>query len=148
MSKFKEKYAKPDEVSIVMEDVTFHVQLPTSSNRRYERAVASCMTTRNDETGAFEVADDYGISEIFEAQHKAFLRSCVTSVDGLEFDPDQFFAEFPDAAEELYTKGMELASELEQEAASQAGKSQDTLSGQESGKGKKSSTLSLSSAAG
>jgi hypothetical protein len=147
MSKFKEKYAKPDEVSIVMEDVTFHVQLPTSSNRRYERAVASCMTIRNEKTGAFEVADDYGITEIFEAQHKAFLKACVISVDGLKFEPNAFFDEFPDAAEELYTKGMELAAELEKEAASQAGKSQDTLSGQPNGKVKKSSSLSLSSAA-
>jgi hypothetical protein len=147
VSKFEDKYSLPDTVEICMEDATFHVRLPTSANRKYERAVAACMVERDPESGIFQMKD-FEMHDLFTAQHYAFLRSCVVSADGIEFDAKEFLDRFPDAAEDLYNKAVTMAEEVEKEALDAAGKSQDTLTGQDDGKEKKTSTPVLSRQAG
>lgn len=147
MSKFTEKYKQAETTAIKMEDVTFNIRLPTSANRKFERAVASSMAVRDPETGTFKVRD-YEIADVFTAQHKAFLKSCVDSVDGLDFDPDEFYQSFPDAAEELYTKAMEMAQEEEDCAADEAGKSLPSSPGVSDGKEGLTSTIGLKKKAG
>ena len=150
MSKFEERYKERDLEKIVMEDVTFHVNLPTSANRRYERAVASSMAKRDPVTGEFTVID-FDMVDVFDAQHKAFLKSCVVKVEGplsFDFDPDEFFDKFPEAAEDLYNMAVELATKQEGDAIESAGKSQTTSDGQGSGKARTDSTPASLKAAG
>lgn len=147
MSKFKDKYRKQDCEQIQLEDATFHVLLPTSANRRYERAVAGAMSKLDTKTGEFVVAD-LDLVDIFDAQLQAFLRSCVVKVDGIDFDSSTFYSEYPDATEDLFQKAVELASRQEVEAKDSVGKSQATSPGPASGKGEKSSTQECLKAAG
>ena len=147
MSKFKEKYSLPDATPIQLEDVTFHVILPTSANRRFERAIAASMSERDPVTGGFRVKE-FSINDVFSAQHKAFLSSCVISVDGLEFEPVEFYNQYPDAAEELYSKAVELAQSQEAGAAEEAGKSLPSSPGEKSGKEGRISMKNLNQKAG
>lgn len=141
MSKFQDKYKQPDLEKIELEDASFYVQLPTSANKRYERAVAAGMARRDPDSGEFSVID-FDMADVFDVQHRAFLKSCVIRVEGagFDFDADDFYRDYPDAVEELFNIATEKASIKEREAAETTGKSQDSSSGQESGRGEKSST--------
>lgn len=142
MSKFEEKYAQQDTVEIALEDVIFHVILPTSANRKFERAAASCALERNQNTGLFEPRN-IELDDIFTIQHTAFLKSCVVKVDGLDFDPDEFIKKYPDAAEDLYDRAIGLAEQAEKEAAESVGKSQVSSIGQPSGEERRDSIMAL-----
>ena len=148
MSKFSEKYSLPEDVKISLEDVVFYVQLPTSANRRFERAVASSLSVRDPKTGAFTVKD-VTMADIFTTQHKAFIQSCVSKAEGpIEFDRDTFYDEYPEAAEELYTLASDMATKVEGEAVESLGKSQPSSHGQSGGKVKTSSMQDSLKAAG
>lgn len=147
MSKFKDKYQTPEAEKIRLEDVVFHVHLPTSANRKFERAVAGSMTRRDPATGAFKIRN-LEMIDIFEAQHAAFLKSCVVKVEGMDFDPEEFMVSYPDAVEELYLKAMELAEQREEDATAAVGKSQPSSPGQENGLDGKVSTLDSLTKAG
>lgn len=147
MSKFLEKYSLPEAVRIDLEDVAFYVRLPTSANRRLERAIAGELSDRDPKTGMY-IVKDVSMPELFCSQHRAFAKSCVVKVEGMEFEAETFCDDFPDAAEELYNKACELAAAAEGEAASSVGKSQTTLPGPLNGKGEKTSTTDSKHQAG
>ena len=142
---FKNKYALPDCVVIKLEEVSFHVRLPTSAHRQFERAIADVFTEPQGEPGKFRRVPNVTLEQMFIPMHKAFFRTCVVNVEGLDdYDPETFVDTYPAAAEELYEQACQLASEVEKEAVEQVGKSLASSPGQISGQGEdRSTTVSL-----
>ena len=93
-------------------------------------------------TGQFAVKE-FDVEEVIVSQHKSFLRTCVVSVDGMSFDPDEFYKRWPDAAEDLYEKATSLAAETEVAAVESEGKLPATSGGKSIGKEEKTSMTDL-----
>lgn len=148
MTKFAERYGLADPEKITLEDVDFYVRLPTSANKRFERELASSMAARDPESGQFTQRTNASMREILEAQHLAFLRTSVVRVEGLDFDPDQFYSDYPEAVDELYNLATERAMADEEAAAEGVGKSEPSSTGQDDGPGSRISTKAWKKAAG
>lgn len=143
---FKSRYSLPDIAVIQLEEVVFHVRLPTAAHRQFERATADVFTEPHEKTGTFRRKANVNMEQMFGPLHEAFVRTCVVEVEGLDdYDPRTFVDKYPLAAEELYDQALALAARAEEEAAEQVGKSLASLPGLTNGEEKKSSTpVSLS----
>ena len=140
---FKDRYTLPESVTegvdITLEDVTFKVALPTQYNRKFQRSLGGELAqVARDEGGAS--IEDLPLVLVFEAQLRAFLRDCVLSVDGLDYEWESFYQDYPEAADDLFAKAMEIASAKTDEADEQVGKPEPSSSGKKSGKARKAST--------
>jgi hypothetical protein len=137
---FKNRYSLPDIAVVELEGVVFHVRLPTTAHRQFERATADVFTEPLENVGSFRRKANLNMEQMFGPLHKAFIRTCVVKVEGLDdYDPETFVDKYPWAAEELYDQALALASRAEEEAAEQVGKSPASLPGLTSGGEKKSS---------
>jgi hypothetical protein len=145
MSRFEDKYAIPEPVDIVLEDATFSVLLPTSANKRYERAIAAASAVI-DSDGNYS-AKKVDLAEMIDIQHKAFVDVCLLTMNGKDFDKQAFLARYPGAVEDLNSKARELVDSMEEVAIAEVGKSQPSSTGQKTGQTKSSSTSSLKSQA-
>lgn len=146
---FKKKYSLPDCVKIDLEGVSFLVRLPTSAHRQFERAIADVFTKPGDQPGKYHRLPTVSLEQLFVPMHKAFMRTCVVSVEGLDdYDPETFVDLYPSAAEDLYEKATDLAAEVERGAAEQVGKSHASSPGRTSGEVKSPSMPVSLNAAG
>ena len=149
MNKFEQHYSSTI-VPIELEDVTFHVDLPTTRNMRFQREVASRFVSYDSETGELTSHDPESVkpSQMVVWQIEAMVRTCIIRVDGWdEFTPEQLLA-YPQACEDLWAKVTKLNAEKEAEADAIAKKPLSTSGGQKSGQVKESSTKPLQVAEG
>ena len=115
MNKFEQRYTEELE-PIELEGVTFHVKLPTTANKRFQRAVLAQVIEQNDD-GEF-VTRETNLDEMVAYQVDAFIRTCIRSVDNWdEFTVDNLLA-MPDACEDLWSAVSELTKEKEEEKGS------------------------------
>lgn len=147
MSKFSDKYALPEPATITLEDVTFTVQLPTSANKRYERAIASASAVIDAETGDYTTRE-FTLAQMIEVQQDQFIEVCVLDMDGEDFDRTEFIAKYPAAVDDLYQQARKLVDAMEETATAEVGKLQPSSPGQESGATNSTSTKALKKQAG
>lgn len=141
-----QKYYTEDLEQVELQGVTFHVKLPGSANKRFQRAVLT-QVVEQDENGEF-VARDTPLDQMVEAQVNAFVRTCIRQVDGWDdYTPEALLA-MPDACEDLWQAVVALNAAKELEADAIAKKPVSTSDGQQSGRASQSSTPDLKSAAG
>jgi hypothetical protein len=126
-------------------DVVFLVRLPSMYNRGYSQALYGGMSMSLDEKGEVKTGASMMVARY--VQEDAFVEHCLVSMDGESIDSD-FQAEYPEAIAELITKSGELVAAIEDKVSDAVGKSPASSSGKVDGQAKKSSTLSLSTAAG
>jgi hypothetical protein len=126
-------------------DVVFLVRLPSMYNRGYSQALYGGMGMTLDNAGEVKAGASLMVARY--AQEDAFIEHCLISQDGEPID-DDFQIEYPEAVAELISKSNDLVVAVESKVTDAVGKSPASSSGKADGQGKKSSTLSLSSAAG
>jgi len=126
-------------------DVVFLVRLPSTYNRGYSEALYSGMSMSLDDDGQVKTGSSLMVARY--VQEDAFVEFCLVSMDGDTIDAD-FQADYPDAVAELMRKAGDLVEALESKVTEAVGKSQASLTGKADGQEKRSSTPSLSSAAG
>ncbi len=145
MNPFEKRYTEELE-QIELEGVVFHVKLPTSTNKRFQRSVIAKVVVQNDE-GEF-VTKDTKLDEMIAYQVDAFVRTCIRKVDGWpEYSIEALLA-MPEACEDLWEAVSTLSKAKEEEANATAKKPVPTSNGLESGQEKQTSIASLESAAG
>jgi hypothetical protein len=127
-------------------DVVFLVRLPSTYNRGYSQALYSGLKMSLDDSGEVKT-DTSNLMSARYVQEDAFVEYCLVSQDGEPIEAD-FQKDYPDAVVELMNKASDLVSAIEDKVSDAVGKSQASSSGKADGQAKKSSTLSLSSAAG
>tara|TARA_R110000822_G_scaffold18475_3_gene61066 strand:- start:861 stop:1298 length:438 start_codon:yes stop_codon:yes gene_type:complete len=141
-----QKYYTEDLEQVELQGVTFHVKLPGSANKRFQRAVLT-QVVEQDENGEF-VARDTPLDQMVEAQVNAFVRTCIRQVDGWDDYTAEALLAMPDACEDLWQAVVALNAAKELEADAIAKKPVSTSDGQQSGRASQSSTPDLKSAAG
>lgn len=136
MSKFIDRYTN-NTTPITLEDVTFHVRLPTTTNKRFQRAVTGAVMEFDKEGNAQR--KDLSVAEFVEAQVEAFIRTSIDKVDGWpEFTVDALLA-MPEACDDLWDLVTRETADAEAEAEAVEKKPEPILSGPESGPGNTSS---------
>ena len=145
MSKFLDRYSQ-DSHAITLDDVTFHVRLPTTENKRFQMAVtAEVMVIGEDGTATRK---DMAPAMMVIAQIDAFVRTCILRVDGWEdFTPEKLLA-MPGACDDLWFRVTEKTRAEEARAEASEKKQSSTSGGPQTGQDKTSSTEILSAAAG
>ena len=149
MNNFEKHYTR-NIVPVTLEGVTFHVELPTVSNMRFQREVASHFISIDSDTGELKQLDASSItpSHMVRLQIEAMVNVCILRVEGWEeFTPDKLMA-MPEACEELWTAITEIKTKKEAEAEAIAKKPLSTSDGRKSGQAKAASTNPLQVAEG
>lgn len=134
-------------VDIELDDapgVVFTVRLPSQYNRAYAQALFGAMDLKVGDDGQVNTSN---LMTTKYAQEDAFVQHCLIAIDGEEV-PGDFLRDYPSAVTELMEKAVELANIIENKVETSVKKSQPTSNGESGGKGRKSSTPSLSSAVG
>lgn len=142
--KLNNAYTDGVEIGLDNSDVVFMVRLPSMYNREYTQALYSGLNMDVGEDGT--VTGTSNIMDHKYAQEDAFFNYCLVSMDGDPI-PSDLKSNYPAVLEELIAKATEIAGAIEEEVETSVKKSLNTSSGKDAGGAKKSSTVSLSSAA-
>lgn len=145
MSKFTDKYGNQGH-AITLEDVTFHVRLPTAENLRFQMAVTAEVLQVGEDGQA--TRRDMSAADMVIAQIQAFVRTCILRVDGWDDYTPQALLAMPAACDDLWFAVSEKTRAEEAKAQAAEKKPLSTSDGPQSGAEKKSSTEGLRKAAG